>query len=348
MKHKAFSFWLLLLATCLLTQSCSRDEVGGEWLIPRDEVRDGGPGKDGIPSVDNPNFGDASLATFMEDDDLVVGFAVGDVIRAYPHPILDWHEIVNDEVNGVPIALTYCPLTGTGIAWDREIDGEVTTFGVSGLLYESNLIPYDRKTESNWSQMRLDCVNGSLIGQKAETHPVVEMTWKTWKEMYPDAEVMTEETGFNRSYGVYPYGDYISNDKYLVFPVATEDKRLPNKERVHGVVVNGVAKAYRFESFSQTGAGEVVMIEDNVNGEDVIVVGSENAGWIVSYLAPSANLQIVQDSAAVVMADDLGNSYDVFGRIVDGPDVGGRLTATESFMGYWFAWGTFYPGLEIY
>jgi len=136
---------------------------------------------------------------------LVIGFAQGDDARAYPHFILDWHEIVNDRVGDIHIAVTYCPLTGTGIGWEREINGSVTTFGVSGLLFNSNLIPYDRNTDSNWSQIRLDCVNGDLIGTEAETHVLVETTWKT---MYPKTLVMSMNTGYNRSYGNYPYGNY--------------------------------------------------------------------------------------------------------------------------------------------
>jgi hypothetical protein len=176
---------LHLLAGCLLMAACgvSDDNIslpntppGGnnpgssnEWSIPREQVLDGGPGKDGIPSIDQPQFTSASAVGFLDPDDLVLGIKVGEEVRAYPHPILDWHEIVNDQVADRFVAITYCPLTGTGVAWNRELDGAVTTFGVSGLLYNSNMIPYDRESDSNWSQILLESVNGQRLGQSIET-----------------------------------------------------------------------------------------------------------------------------------------------------------------------------------
>ena len=158
------------------------------WLVPLNEVRDGGPGKDGIPSIDNPIFQSVSEASFP-DDELVIGLKWDDEVRVYPHYILDWHEIVNDDLGPVSVAVTYCPLTGTTIGWDRQVNGENTTFGVSGLLYNSNLMPYDRRTNSTWSQMRLDCVNGELISTEINTIQLVETSWGTMKELYPNAMV---------------------------------------------------------------------------------------------------------------------------------------------------------------
>ena len=135
------------------------------WSIPSNQVFDGGPGKDGIPALVNPAMVSSVQANYLTDNDLVIGFKVGDDVRAYPHQILDWHEIINDVVGEQPLAITYCPLTGTGIGWNRVISGNTTTFGVSGLLFNTNLIPYDRSTDSNWSQMKLECVNGQLIGE---------------------------------------------------------------------------------------------------------------------------------------------------------------------------------------
>lgn len=350
MDLKILPNWLLLLAAFMLVASCSKEQVTeGEWDIPVDDIRDGGPGKDGIPSVDNPQFSDLSSATYLQDDDLVIGIAVGEEVRAYPHPILDWHEIVNDQVEEIPFALTYCPLTGSGIAWDRFLDGEVTTFGVSGLLFESNLIPYDRKTNSNWSQMKLTCVNGPLMGQEIPTLPLIETTWATWKARYPDSQVMTTTTGFDRNYGEYPYGDYLTNNDYLLFPVSNPDTRLPEKERVHGIIVNGSAKVYQFSSFTSGTNGETILLKDNVHGEDVLVVGNQNENWIVSFEAPSnGEFSAVQEGGTAILEDDAGNQYDVFGRVIDGPGMGTQLTATRSYIGYWFAWGTFYPGADIY
>ncbi|MEM8528113.1 MAG: DUF3179 domain-containing (seleno)protein [Bacteroidota bacterium] len=162
--------YLNLIALLVLFYACEKESVPdteseGNWLIPQNEIRDGGPGKDGIPSIDNPEFVAVNDIDFLSEDDLVVGVKVGAEIRAYPHLILDWHEIVNDQLEDLSLALNYCPLTGTAIGWKSKIDGKVTTFGVSGLLYNTNLMPYDRLTNSTWSQMRLDCVEGELQGK---------------------------------------------------------------------------------------------------------------------------------------------------------------------------------------
>ncbi|MGI9543245.1 MAG: DUF3179 domain-containing (seleno)protein, partial [Cyclobacteriaceae bacterium] len=147
-----------LLILCALAFACTEEspnQTGGpgtgggsggnsnDWLVPSNEVLGGGPGKDGIPALETPEMISVAQATYLRDDDLVIGFRSGIDVRAYSHKVLDWHEIINDDVNGTAIAVTYCPLTGTAIGWDRNISGGTTTFGVSGLLYNTNLIPYD-------------------------------------------------------------------------------------------------------------------------------------------------------------------------------------------------------------
>ena len=325
--------------------------TGGQdgWSIPVDEVFDGGPGKDGIPALTEPANISAGDADYLSDDELVIGFVQGDEARAYPHQILDWHEIINDRVGEVNIALTYCPLTGTGIGWNREIDGEVTTFGVSGLLYNSNLIPYDRKTDSNWSQIRLDCVNGELRGKEVETFPLVETTWKTWKEMYPSTTVISQETGYNRSYGRYPYGDYRTSHNYLIFPVANEDDRFPNKERVLGILHSGSVRVYSFSSLGD----KVSVILDELNGEDLVIIGNREDNFMVAFKndpgdGSTLSFSPVQGQYPVVMTDGEGNLWDVNGRAVSGPRKDTRLEAPPSFMGYWFSFAAFYPDLTIY
>lgn len=319
-----------------------------DWLIPRNEVFDGGPGKDGIPALENPENKSANQITYLSDNDLVVGFQSDDQARAYPHKILDWHEIINDELNGKNVAVTYCPLTGTGIAWNRKINGEITTFGVSGLLYNTNLIPYDRLTNSNWSQIRLDCVNGSLLGDEIETYQMVETTWKTWKGMFPNSSVVTTNTGFSRNYAQYPYGDYKSNDNKLLFPVTPNDDRIPKKERVLGLIQNKKAKIYTFNLFENG----TKIINDQFEGLDLIVVGNKDKNFIAAFEKNSngeTRTFTVIDEGENIMQDDKGNKYNLFGTITEGVDKGEQLiSTTTSFMGYWFSFGAFYANAEIY
>jgi hypothetical protein len=331
--------------------ACDDEPLGkpDSWSIPVDEIFDGGPGKDGIPALTNPDFIAGSEADYLEDEDLVLGFVSGDEARAYPHKILDWHEIINDRLDETYISVTYCPLTGTGIGWNREINGEHTTFGVSGLLYNSNLIPYDRKTDSNWSQIRLDCVNGELKGTRIETFPLAETTWKTWKEMYPDTRVLSTRTGHNRDYGRYPYGRYRTDHDYLIFPVSNEDDRLPAKERVHGIVYSGQVRVYPFSEFQD----QLQVIEEMLGDKNLVIAGSAKDNFIVSFLndpgdGSTLSFMAVQDQYPVVLTDTEGNSWDIQGRAVDGPRKGTRLIAAPSFMGYWFSFAAFYPGVTIY
>ena len=337
-----------ILSLLLIFAGCP-SESSGEWLIPEDQVYEGGPGKDGIPALENPEFISVSEVDFLSDDDLVIGVKMGDDIRSYPHPILNWHEIINDDINDTYFSITYCPLTGSGIGWSRTLNGQTTTFGVSGLLYNSNLIPYDRLTDSNWSQMMLQCVNGELIGQYIETAHVIETTWQTWKEMYPESEVVSTNTGYDRPYETYPYGDYKTNHETLIFPISNDDPRLPRKERVHGVIIGNETKVYVINSFPDT----IHTINDNFNDVPLVVVGSSSKNFVVTYKRELADGTIltfepVQDALPVVMIDNEGTTWNIFGEAVEGPRQGARLNPTLSFNSYWFAWGTFYPGAEIY
>ena len=155
---------------------------------------------------------------FLDASDLVVAFRYGDQIKAYPYDILDWHEIVNDSFDDLHVSVVYCPLTGTATIWNRTIDGKTTTFGVSGLLYNTNIIPYDRETDSNWSQLFDRSINGTNIRKRIKNYMPLETSWNTFKLLYPNADVMNTSTGFNRNYGSYPYGDYRSSTR-LIFPV---------------------------------------------------------------------------------------------------------------------------------
>ncbi len=353
---------LTIVFSMLLIISCSSSDAsadqnnqlpsGGEpnnsneWLYPIAEIRDGGPGKDGIPSIDAPNFTTADQASpVLSDDLLVIGIKVENETRAYPHYILDWHEIVNDDVNGVEVAASLCPLTGTSIGWSRIVNDNLTTFGVSGKLYNNNLIPYDRATNSNWSQVGLQCINGSLIGQRPDLVTVLETTWGVWKTMYPDTKVMTSNTGFSRNYGVYPYGDYRTNNSYLIFPLTINDNRIPAKERVHSIIEDDKAKVYKFNTF-----GNGNTLRDVYQGKDILLIGDNTT--IVSFEldGPSGSLDFEYDynGSEGFFKDNEGTIWNVFGEAISGPGQGNILKPTASFIAYWFSIGAFYPNAEIF
>ncbi|MDH3806651.1 MAG: DUF3179 domain-containing protein, partial [Gammaproteobacteria bacterium] len=199
-----------VLAALLIT-SCGGGGGGGGnpddafvWLIPSAEIFDGGPGQDGIPAIEEPHFEAALAITSVAADTLVVVLRFGGEIKAYPHDIMNWHEIVDDGPNDDPFAMSYCPLTGSAVAWRADANVFRRTFGVSGLLYNSNLILYDRTTGSRWSQMLQKSVWGERAGEEPERIQVLEMPFSTLQQMYPDAQVMTRQTGWNRDYDDYP------------------------------------------------------------------------------------------------------------------------------------------------
>ena len=321
-----------------------------KWSIPINDVKDGGPGKDGIPSIDSPNFAfqNDSKAAYVKEDDLVIGLVIGDVVKAYPHPVLDWHEVVNDRVGEKKITVSYCPLTGTGFGWESRVGGSQSTFGVSGLLYNANLILYDRNTDSNWSQLGLECVNGSQIGELPELVRVIETTWSNWKLMYPNTEVMTRDTGFSRTYQVYPYGSYKTDNDFFIFPASPTNNSIPNKERVFALIDGGFSKVYQFNKF---GSGKA--IRQQFNGKNYLVVGTNKS--IVGYELEDDLKDLIFEykfeSNAVessIFTDNEGNKWSVFGEAIDGPRKGIRLKNTKSVISYWFAIAAFYPNPQIY
>ena len=313
------------------------------WTVGLENVIDAGVGKDGIPSIDQPRFSDVQDVNPAFDDALVLGIVYQGKAKAYPMPMLDWHEIVNDDINGLPIAITYCPLTGTGVGWSREINGAVTTFGVSGLLFNSNLMPYDRLTNSTWSQQKLECVNGLFIGEQPGTHTLVETTFRTWRQAFPDSEVMNANTGFIRRYSEYPYGTYRTNHEQLFFPIVHEDDRLPKKERLLGVFEGQDVVAFRFNQ-----PGDPLEIFPQIVGEkQVMVVRSHDLQILSAFYPGNRQITPIEDGWPAIMMDQLGNTYDLSGRVLDGPAKGSRLEQPLSFMGFWFSWAAFYPNIKL-
>ncbi len=233
--------------------------------INQDDILFGGPPRDGIPSIDNPKFLPVDKVDYLRDKDIVLSVKKDGEIRAYPTRILVWHEIVNDEISGKPIVVTYCPLCGTGMVFDRVIDGKLRTFGVSGLLYQSDVLMYDRETESLWSQLAMKGVSGEGINKKLKWLPSEHLTWQAWKEKYPQGKVLSIDTGFSRNYGARAYAEYFDSDD-IMFPVPQTRKELANKEKVIGVIINGKAKAYPLSKFKAERK-----VEDEIGGIKIAV-----------------------------------------------------------------------------
>ncbi len=241
-------------------------------LVPVREILRGGPPRDGIPSIDRPRFVAAGAVDFLADDDRVVGLDVAGGTRAYPIRILNWHEIVNDRIGEGHYVISYCPLCGTAMVF--VVSGE-TTFGVSGLLYNSDMLLYDRATESLWSQVMARAISGPRKGERLRQVPAEHTTWADWRRRHPDSAVLSTATGYRIDYRRSPYGNYESS-RQLMFPVARRSRRYHPKEWVLGVTLGGTARAYPFSEL----AAAPPRFEDEVGGERIVVsydAASDNA-----------------------------------------------------------------------
>lgn len=214
--------------------------------IPFDEIKKGGPPKDGIPSIDHPKFLKPEAVSFLKENDRILGVEVNGIAKAYPVKILNYHEIVNDQFGKQAIAVTYCPLCGSGITFDAGNQQDKRTFGVSGLLYNSDVLLYDRQTESLWSQIMMEAISGTASGQMLQFIATENTTWETWKTAHPNTLVLSTDTGYNRDYNDEPYLAYEQNDQ-LMFPVSNKSDQLKNKDYIIGVEINGHYKAYPFK-----------------------------------------------------------------------------------------------------
>lgn len=233
--------------------------------IELDQIFSGGPGKDGIPSIDNPQFIDASLATPEFDDLKGIFVSINDDARFYLFDILNWHEIVNDTVGDVPVSITYCPLCASAVVYERTTSGGVDMLGVSGLLYQSNLLMYDRGSNSLWDQIRGEAVVGPKTGEKLTRVKSDILTLATVKQSWPEAKVLSTITGFVRDYGTDPYDGYDQAESTF-FPVSTVDDRLVSKKLVYGIVVDGMSKAYTLDAIRGEGR-----VQDDIGGVRVLV-----------------------------------------------------------------------------
>lgn len=237
--------------------------------VPLEQIVPGGPGKDGIPAILKPVFISAQEAAFrkffpLKEEDRVLGLSWGGEAKAYPIKILNWHEIVNDTIGGKPVVVTYCPLCGTGIGFEALVQGRSLTFGVSGLLYQSDLVMYDHQTQSLWSQIATQAIAGPLTGAKLAPIFLEHTTWDEWRRAHPNTVVLSTKTGHFRDYDRDPYLGYAQRAE-LMFGTTHYDPRYHPKEWVLGIEVEGVFKAYPFAELKKVQGP----LTDQVNGRKV-------------------------------------------------------------------------------
>jgi hypothetical protein len=288
-------------------------------LVPLDEFQSGGPPKDGIPAIDAPRFTPADEVDWLEDREPVIVVEAGGETRAYPIQILVWHEIVNDKIGGEPVAVTFCPLCNTAIVFDRRLGGDVLDFGTTGKLRDSDLVMYDRQTESWWQQFSGEALVGRHAGKELEQLHAEMAAWSEFRREHPSAPVLDKETGFVREYGANPYAGYDSVDSSPLFATrGGDDDRLPPKERVVYVEAGDDAFAVPFESLAKE---RTVEIE---TGEGTLTVR-----W-------RPGVASALDAATVAGGRDVGAAS----ALLDG--------APHPFSEpFWFAVAAFRPDIEI-
>ncbi|MFQ5486586.1 MAG: DUF3179 domain-containing protein [Desulfobacterales bacterium] len=327
-----------------------------QWNIPEKEIISGGVARDGIPSLDNPKVISAEQANqenYLIDDALVVGIVVAGQPRAYPHSVLDWHEVVNESSIGT-FTVSYCPLTGTAIVFDGSTLGK---FGVSGLLYRNNLIMFDRRTDSHWPQLRLQSDQGVSKNAKLRVLPAIETSWGTWKKLFPNTVILSFDTGFNRPYdqpgSAYPLYDRL--DSSPLFQQKGIDDRLPPKQRVHGILLGVGPDNYQSKVYLIKETQARRLIHDLVASEPVLVVDVGEKNFVISFLRTidgqtlTFELEDNTDVFPFTFKDkETGSTWNVLGEATDGPLAGKKLQRPLSFNAYWFAWGAFYEGADIY
>jgi len=295
------------------------------------EAVNGGPSKDGIPSIDDPNFDSAEEGDEdLDPGDPVFGVEIDGDARAYRQDVLVHHEIVNDTVGGRNVAVTYCPLTGTAIGFER---GDVE-FGVSGMLVNNNLIMYDRETDSWWPQILGTAVKGELTGSALREFRVTWTTWERWRDEHPETQVLNTNTGYARNYGRDPYGSYnprggyYDNDRFL-FENLTEDDRLPLKDVVVGARSADGAVAFEKKLLRDEG-----LLETTVGGVPYLAAYDSALDTAYIYRNPK-EISVERTSAGYESTEGSHGAGDI------------PLTSTNTFDGMWFAWVGFYPDLEL-
>jgi hypothetical protein len=341
---------LLLLTIALVTTHLPLNTIAiviaeEKHIVPLDQLVSGGPPPDGIPSIDSPKFNSVNDGNkFLGDSDKVVGININGDIRAYPLQILVWHEIVNDNVGGISVAITYCPLCFTNQVFDRKVNNTILEFGTSGKLYNSNLVMYDRSSKSLWSQALGEGIVGKYAGIKLEKLPFDVAYWKDWKKIYPQTKVLSKDTGSARPYGADPYGDYYTAPDIL-FPVSNKDNRLGLKEIVVGLENRDWSKAYKLQDIEK-----LKVINDQLNNKSVTLFSLHPI--MARLFDPLVNGQALlfkyNFTNNTFTDNQTGSQWDFEGKSIEGPMKGKKLMRLPFDEGYWFEWAAFHPGTQVY
>lgn len=329
--------------------------------IPFSEVLSGGPPKDGIPSIDEPMFISTSEADeWLEPMEPVVFLQIGEDARAYPIQILMWHEIVNDTVGDTPVIVTFCPLCNTAIAFERMVDGQVMDFGTTGRLRFSNLIMYDRQTETWWQQATGEAIVGEQLGAQLPFVAASIIAWSDFQESYPNGQVLSRDTGIQRDYGRNPYTGYddINNSPFLYQGPETPGE-LPPVARVLTVDTETEAIAYPYDVLAEVG-----VVNDTVAGQDIVVLwefgtasaldagtvaGGRDIGAASVYTREldGQTLTFVRDGERII-DEGTGSEWNVLGQAVSGDLAGAQLESVVSINHFWFSWAAFKPETRVY
>ena len=359
----------LLLATGLVLALGAGAPTAAQECTLAASLVNSGVGKDAIPPLLNPQVLDVPAAALeWSNDTRVLGVVIDGQARAYPMPILWWHEIVNDQLGGKPILVSYCPLTGTGLVFDPVVDGEFVTFGTSGLIYENNLVMYSRgKEESLWPQLDETALCESPAeGQTLPLYPATETTWLAWKQLYPETTIVSRGTGHQRDYDTYPYGDYDAVDNtLLLYPQSFVDPRLPMKALVYGVRHEGSAIAYSHAGLAEL--GDRAVVNGTLNGLRTAVVWDAASLTVRGFdrrpriwkkgrwKSKTLKLELVpgDDGSSFVLRHKRSKTtFSLTGEVIAGKLAdrieNGRLEPlTNAYTAFWFAWATFHRGTEV-
>jgi hypothetical protein len=324
------------------------------------EIRSGGPPRDGIPPLDHPKFVPPSAAaSWLKGQEPVISLALEGDHRAYPIQILIWHEIVNDQVGGTPVTVSFCPLCNTSIVFDRRLDGQTLDFGTSGNLRNSDLVMWDRQTESWWQQITGEAIVGQLTGSKLKLLPSAIVSFDSFKSVYPEGKVLSRDTGFERMYGQNPYIGYDDAGSSPFLFTGPKDGRLPPKERVLTVSLGGEDVAYPFSTLKKRNA-----VNDGVGGIQVVVfwapgtasplssyttVEGPDIGAATAYSPVIDGRKLTFSGTGGKFRDEqTGTQWDILGRAVAGPLGGRQLDPVLHGNHFWFAWAVFRPQTRVY